>query len=68
MRSSYPEIAPNVRRDIEVTDNEVDEVDKCIQVTVSAGAILDDLDDEVEPWRPPKFPHLWPLENPPPLR
>ena len=22
----------------------------------------------VLPWRPPKIPHLWPLENPPPLR
>ena len=22
----------------------------------------------LEPWRPPKIPHLWPLENPPSLR
>ena len=27
-----------------------------------------DRDKLFRPWRPPKIPHLWPLENPPPLR
>ena len=48
MTSERSQIARNVRRDIEVTDDEVDDVGECIQVAISAGAVLDDRDDAIE--------------------
>lgn len=49
MASECSQIAWNVRRDIEVSDDEVDDVGEGFQGAVSAGAILDDLvDDAVE--------------------
>ena len=48
MTSECSQIARNVRRDIEVTDNEADDPGEGIQIAASAGAVLDDLDDAIE--------------------
>ena len=37
-----------MRRDIEVSDDEVDDVGERVEIAVSACAVLDDLDDAVQ--------------------
>ena len=44
MTSECSQIAGNVRKHIEVTDHEVDDVGECVQVAVSAGAVFADLE------------------------
>ncbi len=41
-------MAGNMRRNIEVTDGQVDHVGEVIQVAISGGSIFHDLDDTVQ--------------------